>query len=203
MVVCVFIILFCGINPGLAVQGLVGSVDHKYTPFADQKRLRMPKTSNGELDTRAIADVLDTPIDVLREQCRLAKILDDDSWRQNAMRSSVTASVSGSDSPGVEMPFVGDQDERTEDDDQGSQGDQDDEEGKPVRLTSANDTASENARISPSANNTVSESARISPYWTRKLGSSTSFSMMQEFFRICMLHDLFSTVFHFGDVLDS
>ena len=55
------------------------------------------KTASGEPDVgniKRIADVLDTPIDVLRKQHKLAKVLDDDSWRQSAMRSSIADSNS-------------------------------------------------------------------------------------------------------------
>ena len=54
-----------------------------------------------------IADVLDTPIDVLRQQNQLAKVLDDDTWRQTAMRSSLSDSSMGSmfgdSEPGISM----------------------------------------------------------------------------------------------------
>ena len=41
-----------------------------------------------------VADVLDTPVDVLREQSRLAKVLDNDAWRQRSLsRNSITAST--------------------------------------------------------------------------------------------------------------
>ena len=60
---------------------------------------------NTEGGDAAVADVLDTPIDVLREQNELAKILNNDEWRKKAMRSSVTTSFASDDGdgPGIMM----------------------------------------------------------------------------------------------------
>ena len=44
--------------------------------------------------SESVADVLDTPVDVLREQSRLAKVLDNDAWRLRSLsRNSITAST--------------------------------------------------------------------------------------------------------------
>ena len=85
--------------------------------FIPNLGVRLPVLKNAGWDMAAMTDILDTPLDVLHKQNLLAQLLDDDSWRKKAMRSSVTASFSD-DGPGVEMPtVVGDQqDERTEND---------------------------------------------------------------------------------------
>ena len=119
-----------GLLPGMKIYGswpwpLVPDKDTvKFVPDAVTKAEKLIKAgvSNAE-----IIDIQDTPIDVLRKQNKLAKLLDDDSWRQGAMLGSVMAtSFSNDNKPGTEMmpTKVGDrQDEHAEND-----GDQDNEQ---------------------------------------------------------------------------
>ena len=58
-------------------------------------------------DMDIVGDVLDTPMDVLREQSRLAKLLDDDTWRQNIIRSVSQDATGDRNNPGgVEMTRI-------------------------------------------------------------------------------------------------
>ena len=104
VIVATSVIVYFGVLSGVGIGGDTFP-DENSIPFSTSLANHYKRLKNTKGGDAAVADVLGTPIDVLREQNNLAKILDNDEWRRNVMRSSVTSSLASDepDGPGIMM----------------------------------------------------------------------------------------------------